>query len=886
AWATAAAVVLAAGACVAGLSGGPQPVPTPPPRTAEAPSPKVDALGDPLPPGALARLGTTRFRVGMWPIHLAPSPDGSQVAVVAGNHGPTQYLMILDAATGRTVREVPIRGGWVQWLRWRPSGRGFLLAKVDVSEYVLWEFTDPTAKPPVGDPGKVMFNKGPRSFQNSVPSPDGTRLAADTGRRVAVWPLGKPGPAAVGDPDWAAALPAQVVALHFTPDGKRLVGVAGDPGKPAPVKVWDAATGKELTAFDVPLGHGRAVALSADGTALFAADADGRVSAFDLATGRARLTFDARHETAKGSYEDISRLVPTADGRTLLVFRYGNGADAFDPATGKPRWRTRDRSYPHQQTVGLMPDGKRFVIGGTFGRIAVGDLATGRLPDDRGGLDHVQAVVVAADGRTALTTGNDRAVRRWDLGTGRELGRVDLPPELGGLALSPDGRLAVGLGGPTPAWEQAALLDAATGRTVAALPVDAAELGSLAGSGGPIAWLPDGSVVIAGGKHPSRRFARDGAVVTTYTQEGPAANRHMWAAAASPDGRTVVLASHDRGQGPACAAVYDAATGKQLRAWDPGVQFTAAAFAPDGRSVILTGYPNTWAGRGAAPGGRASGPGEAVVRLDVTDGTGTAPFAVPPGLTHRSTTAPAVSPTGYQVAVAESDHSLTVYEAATGAIRRQLRGHRNEVYRLAFTPDGRRLVSVGRDGTGLVWDVGPPAPAGPVGLAEADRQNRWDALGSANPATADRARGEWAADPDGLAAVAAARLKPVPPPTDAEVDTLIGRLGSDDPAEREAAGQALDRLGAAAVPRAKAILPKVRSAADRRTLTDFVTRAERPPDRLTGVRLHERRAVEVLEAAGSAEAKAVLKGLAGGAAGAAVTREAKSALARLGAARP
>lgn len=53
----------------------------------------------------------------------------------------------------------------------------------------------------------------------------------------------------------------------------------------------------------------------------------------------------------------------------------------------------------------------------------------------------------------------------------------------------------------------------------------------------------------------------------------------------------------------------------------------------------------------------------------------------------------------------QCDHTVVLYETASGLPRRVLAGHRNNVSRLAFTRDGRRLVTVSADLTGLVWDL-------------------------------------------------------------------------------------------------------------------------------------------------------------------------------------
>src|SRR5262249_47838751 len=63
---------------------------------------KADAPADPLPAGAVLRLGATRLRLGTSVSQLALSPDGTQVAAYGSGH-----LSLWDTKTGSVVR----RGG-------------------------------------------------------------------------------------------------------------------------------------------------------------------------------------------------------------------------------------------------------------------------------------------------------------------------------------------------------------------------------------------------------------------------------------------------------------------------------------------------------------------------------------------------------------------------------------------------------------------------------------------------------------------------------------------------------------------------------------------------------------------------------------------------------
>src|SRR5262249_22194158 len=81
--------------------------------------PRTDRLGDPLPAGAVARMGTHRLRYQGNANAVAFSPDGKTVVVA----GDDQTIRLWDRATSKEVRSLNGHRGPVTALALSPDGK-------------------------------------------------------------------------------------------------------------------------------------------------------------------------------------------------------------------------------------------------------------------------------------------------------------------------------------------------------------------------------------------------------------------------------------------------------------------------------------------------------------------------------------------------------------------------------------------------------------------------------------------------------------------------------------------------------------------------------------------------------------------------------------------
>jgi hypothetical protein len=207
-------------------------------------------------------------------------------------------------------------------------------------------------------------------------------------------------------------------------------------------------------------------------------------------------------------------------------------------------------------------------------------------------------------------------------------------------------------------------------------------------------------------------------------------------------------------------------------------------------------------------------------------------------------------------------------------------GHRASINSVAFTPDGRRLISTSHDQTALVWDMSFGAEhSKDFPLSPADRDKAWEALAATPAAPAYEALLRLAADPDGSVPLVKKHIQPAPVIDGAMLEKLIAGLNSDRFAVRERAAAELDKLGKSVVGAVRTRFDATLSLEVRERLTKFLDQHDR--DEFTPEELRQERAMQLLEQIGSAEAREVLRELSKGEKSARLTRQADAALNRL-----
>jgi RNA polymerase sigma factor (sigma-70 family) len=806
--------------------------------------PRTDRYGDPLPEGALARLGTIRFRQGFLTRQVAFSPNGKIVACAGAGRG----VCLWDAATGKELRQI---GGatHANSIAFSPNGK-ILACVLDVRSGGTALYETGTGRKLIELPDGVGGYPIGLAY-----APDGKTIAGGESRTNKVLFFD----AATGEKrkiEIPTNSPDEISRITWSPDSKKLAWI----GKNGSVHLWDAINAKEDSQWKAHDKDVCSIAFSLDGKTLATGSQDETVCLWDITTHKKMHTLDGKHKKVRS-------IVFSRDGR-LLASGHSDGTIAlWDASQGKARRRWQAHSFP-VCSLDFSPEGKTLVSGAMWEcGPRLWDVATGtELQSFAGHTAHVEDLRFSRDGKRLLSMGLDRKILDWDLTNGHEGERFRAPFRLGDGAfdyylLSPRGDLVASWGYHD---DKIRLWDAATGKERRTLGV--LGKGDKGGWRQAMAFSPDGRLLAIG--------TRDGILSVWDAIAGVERQRCkgfegrlITCVVFSPDGKKVGAGAATGGV-RATIGLWDVNTGKSLAKFASREWVSSLAFSPDGKILASASWhgstkPHLW----------DAATGKELRFLEQRSSIG-APnlYAV------------TFSPDGKWLAGAGADHDqkVHVWEVNTGLEVRTFRGHvGGGVLSIAYSPDGRTLASGGGDSSILLWDFTGRIRNGRLQSAKwrpRQLEQRWIDLASTAGPQAVQALWDLVAAPEQAVALLRQRIKPVEPADAQRVEQLIRDLDSDDFQTRSKATQELEKIVDGAAPMLREKLAEKPSLEMRQRIKQVLSKLE---PTASAERLRELRAIQVLEYADTNEAREFLRTLAKGLAESRLTREAKASLQRL-----
>ena len=464
-----------------------------------------------------------------------------------------------------------------------------------------------------------------------------------------------------------------VFVLAFSPDGTRLASG----GKDLVVRLWNTTGTEAPVVLQKHSGWINALAFSPDGGMLASGSADRTVQLWDTTTGQ-------RLATLSGHQSVVTALVFSSDGQTL--------------ASGSTDGTVR------------------------FWRTETGEALSLRIT---GHTEWVKAVAFLEGGATLASVDFGGVITLWDVET-LERTDIQIPKRgnmLSGAAFSPDGtRLAsaAAIGGihfnPDRGMSFATmrldgfveLTDVRTGRALATFTSTTDGMGTDV----ELVFSPDGKTIALGGSDNIRvwdttiadkdlfldiplteNFAIDENINERLPQRDPQAMiprfpDQVTALVFTPDGRKLVggtlegkVQMWDVETGIALAPLIEGEGPVRMEGDQLSVSYpdgiSGLAYSADSDLLVVSSYQHT----------RVLGRHKQIRLKEIPRGAAALVFS--PDRT---------------VLVRAFGFDIELWDLATGAKLATLREHTSTVNRLIFSPDGKTLVSAGRDGTILLWD--------------------------------------------------------------------------------------------------------------------------------------------------------------------------------------
>lgn len=657
-----------------------------------AAAPPVGFAKDPLPKGAIARLGSSRLRHTWSANAVSFSPDGkflvSAGAETAG--GGDNAIRVWEMPSGRETKTIQLGyRAHVRQVAISPDGSHVVWEDANAAVHGLGEPAHfrrhsfaPTINPAaVKDrgPTPLAFSRDGRYFaaggdgqlyvqETKAKKPAGFSASVGAFTRCRFSPNGKT--LAISDPvaglrlidvaidsktkGKALSFPAikpGPASFAFSPDGDRLVT-----GEYKMVRIWDVASGKETLRIAWGDRNVEAVGFSADDKHVTAVRGDGQVARWLAASGKEVRTFSLPEKALKTRWDQNEQTHSDLDvWGDHFAYTDSNAIRLVDVTRGREITFAAGQPGHHStMAFAFTPNSKHLVTAGEGDRLQVWAARSGKLV--REGKEDTRSVywlAVTPDGKQVVSLSYNRALHvtarleEWNLATAKKQRQMELNVSPGMPALSPDGKW-IAFGEPNDSRYRmhetgdGVLVDRATGKQ--------------------IRHFDDGIASAA----QDLTFSSDGKLLATVDRKGK-------------------------------IRLWETATGKLVRTMDTEVSegaYQLRFISRDKAFVSVSWNYNT--SRGPA----------SIVEWDVATGKANSRREGPKEVYWCRALSPDAKLFAWAGRVSRGHHEqVEVWDVNKEKVRQTGVGLRGGPGFLGFSPDGRLLASGCYDGTVLIWEV-------------------------------------------------------------------------------------------------------------------------------------------------------------------------------------
>lgn len=500
---------------------------------------------------------------------------------------------------------------------------------------------------------------------------------------------------------------SNVNALSISADGKVIASISDD----FTIRIWDAETGTQIRVLDNTHPFGSCIALTEDGKTMISAFFDGAVVIWDVETGEMIWSFDVKdvfdthytHFSSMSISPDGNRLaLSTSEGDIFLIdfnteetlsieiepvlsvaFSHDGKKLVSTSEDGLIIWDLEDGSRgdiglnegvePEHAYATFSPDDKKigFLFDNIIGLLEVTE--DGRvLTFGKNQVSYV-SISFCDDGNHITTVSEEGEIVVWDVETQRAIYRADgVWGEVNYAAYSAKGD-HVGL-----VMDKNTIIKASSKSVcVDKLLADQNEgLFSLA-------YSPDGKRIVS--------TSKDGLKIWDVENEKIlfdliGHSERVFSAVFSPDGKLVASASYD-----GTVRIWNSIDGKPIKVLNyQSSDYTtdaisSVAFCSDGKHVVSTAHN-----------------GE-VMEWDVETGVRINSWKHKSDVVYNA----AISPDEKTITFSTIYNHQGIYlcNLKTGEIIKTFKGHTKAVNSVAFSPDGKQIISSGDDKAIICWDV-------------------------------------------------------------------------------------------------------------------------------------------------------------------------------------